>query len=62
MIAFLHSKAKLKRMQQIPSFIGKKASSVRFLVLIKIKGFLKPGAPNENGVQNHLNVALLNVF
>ena len=23
---------------------------------------LKPGAPNENIVQNHLNIALLNVF
>ena len=30
-----------------------------------IKSFfevIKPGAPNENIVQNHLNIAVLNVF
>ena len=25
-------------------------------------GLNQPGAPNENIVQNHLNIALLNVF
>ena len=27
-----------------------------------VMGAISPGAPNENIVQNHLNIALLNVF
>ena len=32
------------------------------IVAVRQEDVLKTGAPNENIVQNHLNIALLNVF
>jgi len=36
----------------------------RFTIKVKSLAIrdIEPGAPNENVVQNHLNIALLNVF
>ena len=37
-------------------------SSTFFLTLLRCGVEVKSGAPNENIVQNHLNITLLNVF
>ena len=34
----------------------------RLSLIVRVKVVLNTGAPNENVVQNHLNIALLNVF
>ena len=36
--------------------------SLAYLFLLTVVVTLTSGAPNENIVQNHLNIALLNVF
>ena len=40
----------------------KKSSSVKYGQQRHRTGTSRSGAPNENVVQNHLNIALLNVF
>ena len=46
---------------QILKFMCKSEWPLYYCFTYKWQGIL-PGAPNENIVQNHLNIALLNVF